>query len=132
LLKFFSTRCTVGCPHGIPSTRNSPINTEFPHQHGIPPRHRIPSTRNSAYFFTSIYSVCYAMLFIFFTTLSELRGIPRILRASLYNIYEFKYFKCKFVRIKSKISRLAEVEYTSFFLSPLIANPLISHTDSVL
>jgi hypothetical protein len=70
------------------------------------------------------------MLFIFFPT----RGIPRnsrILRASLYNMYEFEYFKCKFVRIKSKISELAEVESASFFLSPLIANPLISHTESV-
>jgi hypothetical protein len=35
-------------------------------------------------------------------------------------------FKCKFVRIEFKISGLAEVE----FLSPLIANPLISPTES--
>ncbi len=28
---------------------------------------------------------------------------------SLYSMYVFEYFKCKFVRIKSKISRLAEV-----------------------
>jgi hypothetical protein len=46
-------------------------------------------------------------------------------------MYEFEYFKCKFVRIESKISELAEVESTSFFLSPLSANPLISPTDSV-
>ncbi len=45
-------------------------------------------------------------------------------------MYEFEYFKCKFVRIESKISRLAEVESASFFLSPLIANPLISPTES--
>ncbi len=45
-------------------------------------------------------------------------------------MYEFEYFKCKFVRIESKISELAEVESASFFLSPLIANPLISPTES--
>jgi hypothetical protein len=45
-------------------------------------------------------------------------------------MYEFEYFKCKFVRIESKISGLAEVESTSFFLSPLIANLLISPTES--
>ncbi len=39
---------------------------------------------------------------------------------------EFEYFKCKFVRIESKISGLAEAESASFFLSPLIANTLIS------
>jgi hypothetical protein len=41
------------------------------------------------------------------------------LRASLYNtytVYEFEYFKCNYVRIKSKISGLAEVESASFFL----------------
>ncbi len=31
-------------------------------------------------------------------------------------MYEFYYFKCKFVRIEYKISRLAEVESASFFL----------------
>jgi hypothetical protein len=46
-------------------------------------------------------------------------------------MYEFEYFKCKFVRIKSKISGLAEVESAGFFLSLLIANLLISHTESV-
>jgi hypothetical protein len=45
-------------------------------------------------------------------------------------MYEFEYFKCKFVRIESKISRLAEVESAIFFLSPLIANPLIAPTES--
>ncbi len=45
-------------------------------------------------------------------------------------MYEFKYFKCKFVRIELKISGLAEVESASNFLSPLIANPLISLTES--
>ncbi len=45
-------------------------------------------------------------------------------------MYEFEYFNCKFVRIESKISRLAEAESASFFLSPLIANPLISPTES--
>ncbi len=45
-------------------------------------------------------------------------------------MYEFKYFKCKFVRIESKISGLAEVESASFFLSPLITNPLISPIES--
>ncbi len=32
-------------------------------------------------------------------------------------MYEFEYFKCKFVRIESKISGLAEVESATFFLS---------------
>jgi hypothetical protein len=45
-------------------------------------------------------------------------------------MYEFEYFKCKFLRIESKISGLTEVEYASFFLSPLIANLLISPTES--
>jgi hypothetical protein len=45
-------------------------------------------------------------------------------------MYEFEYFKCKFVRIESEINRLVEVESTSFFLSQLIANPLISPTES--
>jgi hypothetical protein len=45
-------------------------------------------------------------------------------------MYEFEYFKYKFVRIKSKISGLMEVESSSFFLGPLIANPLISPTES--
>ncbi len=45
-------------------------------------------------------------------------------------MYEFEYFKCKFLRIESKISGFAEVESTSFFLSQLIANPLISPTES--
>jgi hypothetical protein len=31
-------------------------------------------------------------------------------------MYEFEYFKCKIGRIESKISGLAEVESTSFFL----------------
>jgi hypothetical protein len=37
-------------------------------------------------------------------------------------MYEFEYFKFKFVRIESKISGLAVVESASFFFSPLIAN----------
>ncbi len=37
-------------------------------------------------------------------------------------MYEFEYFKCKFVRIESKISGFAEVESACFFLSLLIAN----------
>ncbi len=45
-------------------------------------------------------------------------------------MYEFGYFKCKFVRVESKTSGLAEVESASFFLSPLIANLLISPTES--
>jgi hypothetical protein len=43
-------------------------------------------------------------------------------------MYEFEYFKSKFVRTESKTSGLAEVESACFFLSPLIANLLISHT----
>jgi hypothetical protein len=46
---------------------------EFPPRHEIPPHHGIPPTRNPAYFFTSICSVCYAMLFIFFPALTEFR-----------------------------------------------------------
>jgi hypothetical protein len=45
-------------------------------------------------------------------------------------MYEFEYFKCKFVSIESKISGLAEAESASFFLCPLIADPLISPTES--
>jgi hypothetical protein len=45
-------------------------------------------------------------------------------------MYEFEYLKCKFVRIEFKISRLAEVESATYFLSPLIANLLISLTES--
>ncbi len=45
-------------------------------------------------------------------------------------MYEFEYFKCKFGRIESKTSGLAEVESASFFLRPLIAIPLISPTES--
>jgi hypothetical protein len=44
-------------------------------------------------------------------------------------MYEFEYFKCKFVRIEFKISGLAD-ESSSYFLSPLIANLLISPTES--
>jgi hypothetical protein len=44
-------------------------------------------------------------------------------------MYEFEYFKCHFLRIESKISILAEVESACFFLSLLIANPLISPTE---
>jgi hypothetical protein len=67
----------VGCP------RNSPVNTEFPRQHGNPPstqnspvntefprRHRIPSTWNSVdtefciFFYFHIFSMlCYAIYF---------------------------------------------------------------------
>ncbi len=63
----------------------------------------------------------------------EFCGISRILRDSLYKMYEFEYFKYKFVRIKSKISELAELESANFphrisplirkfFLSPLLAD----------
>jgi hypothetical protein len=45
-------------------------------------------------------------------------------------MYEFEYFKCIFVRIESKICKLAEVESANFFVSPLIATPLISPTES--
>jgi hypothetical protein len=45
-------------------------------------------------------------------------------------MYDFESFKCKFVRIESKLIVLVEVESASFFLSPLIANPLISPTES--
>jgi hypothetical protein len=46
----------------------------------------------------------------------EFCGISQILGASLYNMYVFKYFTCKFVRIESRIRGLAEAESTSFFL----------------
>jgi hypothetical protein len=45
-------------------------------------------------------------------------------------MYEFEYFQCKFVRIEFKISGFAEVESASYFLRPLIANPIISPTES--
>jgi hypothetical protein len=45
-------------------------------------------------------------------------------------MYKFEYFKCKFVRIESKISELAEVESAGLFLCLLIANRLISPTES--
>jgi hypothetical protein len=128
------------CQHGIPpSARNSPVSTEFPHRHGI------PSTRNSVdaefrrHEISPIFllpCIQYAMLCYLFSSqlwlnYVEFCEISRILRASLYNMYEFEYFQCKFVRIKSKICGTAEVESASFFLSPLIAHPLISHTESV-
>jgi hypothetical protein len=89
---------------GIPSTWNS-INTEF-RRHGI--LHIV---------FTFVYSVCYAIHFrlnsdgiMYKKTRNsvEFRGISRILRASL------EYLTCKFVRLKSEICRLAEVEPASF------------------
>ncbi len=74
---------TEFCRHRILSTRNS-VNTEF-HRHGI------PSTRNSVsmefrlhgilhIFFTSVYLVCYAMLFIFvpYMEFHGIRGISQI------------------------------------------------------
>jgi hypothetical protein len=64
----YSWVSTEFCRHGIPSTRNSPVDMD-------------KNTRNFV----------------------EFRGISRILRASLYNMYEFEYFKCKYLRIKSKI-----------------------------
>jgi hypothetical protein len=46
-------------------------------------------------------------------------------------MYEFEYFKCKFVSIESKTSRMAEVESAGLvFLSLLKANPLIFPTES--
>ncbi len=45
-------------------------------------------------------------------------------------MYEFEYFKCKFIRIESKISGLVEVVSASFFLSLLIANLLIFPSES--
>jgi hypothetical protein len=115
--------------HGIsPSTRNSPLDTD-----GIPPltwnspltwssslnkellRHGIPPN----FFYFHIFSMlCYAIYF-----LPNSDGIPwnsaefrGFLRASQYIMFEFEYFQCKFVRIKSRISGLAEVKSASFFL----------------
>ncbi len=45
-------------------------------------------------------------------------------------MYEFEYFRFKFVKIEYKTSGLAEDESASFLLSLLIANPLISPTES--
>ena len=74
------------------------------------------------FFFTSIYSVCYAVVYF----LHNIDGIPYTkIRGIAWNFanfnsqslqYEFEYFKYKFVRIKSEISGLAEVESASFFL----------------
>jgi hypothetical protein len=116
--------------HGIPATWNS-VDTEFCRMEFC--RHGIPSTRNSSrhgilpiFYFLIFSMLCYAIYFrpnsdgIPYTKNTrnsvEFHRFSRILRASLYNMYEFEYFKCKFVRIKSKISRLAEVESVSFFL----------------
>ncbi len=44
-------------------------------------------------------------------------------------MYEFEYFKCKFVRIESKFIGLAEVKSAIFFFSQLDADPLISPTE---
>ncbi len=46
-------------------------------------------------------------------------------------MYELEYFKCMFVSIEPKISGLAKVESSSFYLSPLIANPLIFSKSAV-
>jgi hypothetical protein len=93
-------------------------------------RHGIPSTQNSAFFLLPY--IQYAMLYYLFHpnsdgilyiklcgipwNFAEFCGILRILRANLYNMYEFECFKCKFVMKKSKISRLVEVEPASFFI----------------
>jgi hypothetical protein len=102
--------------HGIPLstqksplTQKSPVDIEFPRRHGIP-----PSTRHSP-----VDTEFHQHRIFRIQKYTEFRGIPRfsrILRASLYNMYEFEYFKCKYVRITSKISGLAEVESASFFL----------------
>jgi hypothetical protein len=85
----FPRRHGIPRGHGIlPSTRNSPVDTEFC-RHGFLStrnsvdtelrRHGIPSTRNSVntefciFLFTSVYLVSYAMLFIFVPTLTEFR-----------------------------------------------------------
>jgi hypothetical protein len=72
--------------HEIPSTRNSPVDTEF----------RIQKC-------------------------TEFREIPGSFadfrsQSLRYCMNEFEYFKWKYVRIKSKIIGLAEVESASFFL----------------
>jgi hypothetical protein len=93
--------------HGIPLlTRNSPVDTEFPHQHGIP-----LLTQNSAdtefciYFFTSVYSVCYAMLFIFRPNSD---GIPYSkIRSILWNSVEFCGFQEPVSTICMKLSILS-------------------------
>ncbi len=90
--KMYSLVSTEFCRHGIPSTRDS-VDTGF-RRHGIPStrdsvdrgfcQHRIPSTQNSVdtefrIFFTSVYSVCYDMLFyreFRNKKYKERRGIP--------------------------------------------------------
>ncbi len=48
-------------------------------------------------------------------------------------MYEFEYFKCKFVRIESKINGLAEVKSASFFLGVHTKGPALvtSHSKNV-
>ncbi len=105
LNKMYSWVSTEFRRHGIPPSTQNTVNMEF-RRNGIPStrnfvdtefrRHGIPSTRNSVdtestdtefilFFFTSIYLVCYAMLFLFVPTLmkfcvqkyAEFCGIPR-------------------------------------------------------
>jgi hypothetical protein len=71
-----------------PSTQNSPLDTEFPPRHGIPP-----------IFFTSIYSVHCAMLFIF---LPNSDGIP-------WNSVEFRGFSEPISTIYMNLSILSVI-----------------------
>jgi hypothetical protein len=74
--------------------------------------------------------VVYVIFYVYLGTFGILPDYRNLLCTYQYRMYEFEYFKCKFVKIESKIRGLAEVESASVFLSPLIANPLISPTES--
>ncbi len=75
------------------------------------------------------------MLFIFVPALMEFHGIPRIsvdFKSQSTICMNLSIYSVKFVRIKSKITGLAEVESASFFLVcqstnfPLRISPVIS------
>ncbi len=135
LTRISSVDMELPCQHGIPpSTRNSPIDTEF-RQHGIPltrnsvdmefHQHKIPPTRNSAFFLLPY--IQYAILcYLFLSQLwrdsvykntqgsVEFCRISRILRASLYNMYEFEYLKVQSHQILHFI--LGFVKLNQYFL----------------
>jgi hypothetical protein len=64
--------------HEIPSTRNS-VDTEF-RRHGIPPERNSADSEFRLFFFPSIYSVCYAVIYFLPNfdgiAYTKIRGIP--------------------------------------------------------
>jgi hypothetical protein len=58
--------------HEIPLTRNS-VDTEFPRRHGILSTRNSIDTEFRKFSFTSVHSVCYAIVFIFVLTQTKFR-----------------------------------------------------------